>query len=76
MIPDFSKAGFVKPQGEEGCAGCGKKASEGWALYCVKCSEREWVGLTDEEMREIWDRSGWYVTLFKAVETKLREKNT
>ncbi len=27
------------PKQEEGCAGCGKKASEGWALYCVKCIE-------------------------------------
>jgi hypothetical protein len=24
---------------EQGCAECGKKASEGWALYCVKCTE-------------------------------------
>ena len=42
------------PQREEGCAECGKKQSDGWALYCVKCSEpvREWQGLTDEEMEE------------------------
>jgi hypothetical protein len=24
---------------EEGCAECGKKSSDGWALYCVKCIE-------------------------------------
>lgn len=24
---------------EEGCAECGKKSSEGWALYCVACME-------------------------------------
>ena len=35
-----------------------------------------WVGLTDEEMRELWENKGWYVTMFKAVEAKLREKNT
>lgn len=29
---------YTAPQ-EQGCAECGKKASEGWALYCVKCSE-------------------------------------
>ena len=22
------------------CAGCSKKASEGWALYCVECAEQ------------------------------------
>lgn len=26
-------------QPEQGCAECGKKASDGWALYCVKCTE-------------------------------------
>jgi hypothetical protein len=81
MIPDFSKAGFVKPQGEEGCAGCGKKASEGWALYCVKCSEREWVGLTDEEIKEIigpWGGEpikGYTRELIDKIESTLREKN-
>lgn len=42
------------PKQEEGCAECGKQSSEGWALYCVKCSEpvREWQGLTDEDMDE------------------------
>ena len=37
--------------------------------------EREWVGLTDEEMDEIWDNRGWYVPMFKAIEAKLKEKN-
>ena len=38
--------------------------------------ELPWVGLTEEEMRELWDNKGWYVTMFKAVEAKLKEKNT
>ena len=37
---------------------------------------RPWVGLTDEEMAELWENKGWYVTMFKAVEAKLKEKNT
>jgi hypothetical protein len=37
--------------------------------------ERGWVGLTDEEMDEIWDNRGWYVPMFKAIEAKLKEKN-
>lgn len=28
-------------QPETGCAECGKKASDGWALYCVACMEQE-----------------------------------
>ena len=37
---------------------------------------RTWVGLTDEEMKELWENKGWYVTMYKAVEAKLKEKNT
>jgi hypothetical protein len=67
---------------EQGCAECGVKTSDGYALYCVKCSEpmREWVGLTDEEMESIWDITPpEYQDRFafaKAVEAKLKEKNT
>ena len=38
--------------------------------------KKPWVGLTDEEMRELWENKSWYVTMFKAVEAKLKEKNT
>ena len=37
--------------------------------------KREWVDLTHEEMEEIWDGHGWYVTLFEKVQAKLKEKN-
>ena len=26
--------------------------------------DRTWVGLTDAEMAEIWENSGWYVSMF------------
>ena len=71
------------PQREEGCAECGKKSSDGWALYCVKCSEREWQGLTDEEVEKIVyniksETMGVVTTeyLARAIEAKLKEKNT
>jgi hypothetical protein len=38
--------------------------------------KREWVDLTHEEMKEIWDEHGWYVTLFEKVQAKLKEKNS
>ena len=45
----------------------------GMALY----AKREWVGLTDEEIKEIW---GSYfsrgVEFARAIEAKLKEKNT
>ena len=49
-----------------------------WALSVVNTtpSRKEWVGLTDKEMFEIWRQHGSYETLFKKVEIKLKEKNT
>ena len=44
--------------------------------YIPSKDQRTWVGLTDEEMKELWENKGWYVTMFKAVEAKLKEKNT
>ena len=64
---------------KQGCAECGVKTSDGYALYCVKCSEpmREWVGLTDDEIAEtvgsLLDEV--YLTDFHKVIAKLKEKN-
>lgn len=92
MQPNYSKAGFGKPQGvintlnkqPEPEPVAWMRSDKGHIdfhkhpdyipLYTAP-PQRKWQGLTDEEMREIWDRSGWYVTLFKAVEAKLKAKN-
>jgi hypothetical protein len=46
-------------------------------------SKREWIGLTDQERNQLWrdvikwgDPSHDDVDLMKAIETKLKEKNT
>jgi hypothetical protein len=65
---------------ENNCAECGKKSSDGYALYCVKCSEpmREWVGLTEEDMGFLfpYGKSVWVQETVKIIEAKLKEKNT
>ena len=69
---------------EQGCGECGVKASEGYALYCVKCVEpmfkKEWVSLTDEDITEAFVRMrrglGKYTKFAQIIEAKLREKNT
>jgi hypothetical protein len=39
--------------------------------------EREWVGLTDEEIDQICGDVGYgYIDLARAIEAKLKEKNT
>ena len=65
---------------DEACANCGVKTSDGYALYCVKCSEplREWLDLTDEEISQAVGSSlnEMYLTYFRKVIAKLKEKNT
>lgn len=97
-------------QPEQGCAECGVKASDGYALYCVKCTDlftqpkhppvpaglidpksfyegyeaglakRSWVGLTDEEIDDLdnfdFDGYGFPINFARAIEAKLKEKNT
>ena len=59
---------------------------EGWALpldarkiletaYYAQ-PEREWVGLTDEEVSSIEIAGVWGEKDIRAIETKLKEKNT
>jgi hypothetical protein len=65
---------------EQGCAECGVKTSDGYALYCVKCSEpmREWIGLTDAEIAQAVGSplDEVYLVDFRKVIAKVYEKNT
>jgi len=42
-----------------------------WLTY-----KREWVGLADDEVEELWERTGDYGSFYQAVDDKLKEKNT
>lgn len=47
----------------------------------LKQPKREWVGLTDEELKqlcELWEivHGGWITKFAKDIEAKLKEKNT
>jgi hypothetical protein len=82
-LPIGTKLYTAPPQREEGCAECGKKSSDGWALYCVKCSEREWQGLTENEKELLWDEAvegrehfcSQFGDFADAIEAKLKQKN-
>lgn len=63
---------------DEACANCGVKTTDGYALYCIKCSEplREWVGLTNEEIDNLNLSNKIKVKqLIRLIEAKLKEKN-
>ena len=72
-------------EGGQGCGECGVKASDGYALYCVKCvlPMKEWIGLTDEERSDvigdifgnIFAAPQKSLSLARAIEAKLKEKN-
>ena len=47
----------------------------GWKPLYTAPPKREWVGLTDEEMEDLWDRYA-HMEMMRAIEAKLKEKNT
>ena len=50
--------------------------SEGWDR-CKAAAQRPWVGLTDEEHCDIWYKESLdWMEYGKAIEAKLKEKNT
>ena len=52
------------------------------ASLCAALSQtplkREWVGLTDEEVEDVFPHAAfpWFFETVRAIETKLKEKNT
>ena len=65
---------------EIGCAECGNGG--GYALYCLACAEKffgnkEWVGLTNNELVDLTIKNaGFPILLAQVIEAKLKEKNT
>jgi hypothetical protein len=55
-------------------------ANVGWVpLYTTPQPQREWVGLTDEEISQLWLGTSPYFNeedFARAIEAKLKEKNT
>jgi len=55
------------------------KLKDGDLVYTTPpAAQRQWVGLTDEEKRQIFEREdyqGW-LDYINAIEAKLKEKNT
>ena len=67
---------YTTPQ--QGCAECG--VGGGYALYCLVCAEKyvkpEWIGLTYEDIQKLAAEQHDWESLYLAVQTKLKEKNT
>jgi hypothetical protein len=57
-----------------------REASLRKAAVLVAITKKEWIGLTDEEMKLLWTEHGYRSAMCKpfarAIETKLKEKNT
>jgi hypothetical protein len=45
-----------------------------WALVNLPPAQRQWIGLTDDEMQALWDRYA-HMEMMRAIEAKLKEKN-
>ena len=56
-----------------------EKALINYEGECNWCGEREWVGLTDEEIDKIlrvYEQDYGWISFAKAIEAKLKDKNT
>ena len=58
------------------CPRCGKRlGANDWDIHTCTPPQRTWVGLTDEDDID-WEDGGNLKDLVKAIEAKLKEKNT
>ena len=71
---------YTTPQ--QGCDECGNGG--GYALYCLSCAEKfignkEWVGLTEDEIKEMMSKYYSYnprlLSFALEIEAKLKDKN-
>jgi len=52
---------------------------ESWYAQTLKAQQRTWIGLTDDERLEVVGidvADDWFWEVCKAIEAKLKEKNT
>ena len=70
------KEALAQPEQEPWCM-----KMNGCKTKCEDCPDeaakpqRPWVGLTDAEMQALWDRYA-HMEMMRAIEAKLKEKNT
>ena len=62
------------------CSPCHEFVTTGNGVYsqASRNTQREWVGLTDEECRAVWyddPPTGTYIDKIRQIEAKLKEKN-
>jgi hypothetical protein len=77
----ISHAGLVTVLSSGKGTGCGyTNINENWTHLYNAPQKREWVGLTDEELKPLCDENhimfgAYTVDFIQAIEAKLREKN-
>ena len=73
---------LAQPEERNFCPRCGKRTPDLTTIHTCTPPKRPWVGLTDEEIKEIvgpygdMPIKGYTRKLFYQIEAKLKEKNT
>jgi hypothetical protein len=79
FLSDVHTAAGLVTHGKQ-CKALGERLSEGVMRYMATqpAAQRQWVGLTDEEIQTIWRHSEHMDVneVCQAIESKLKEKNT
>jgi hypothetical protein len=61
------------------CATEGHDPADCWVAYTPPTAQRQWVGLTDEEvdnfLKAAWSKGVTPADFIRAIEAKLKEKN-
>jgi hypothetical protein len=60
------------------CPRCGKRlGANDWDIHTCTPPQRTWVGLTDKEIDQICGDVGYgYINVARAIEARLKDKNT
>ena len=74
------EAALAQPEQEFKYTPYGLRSDENGKLSIGEISQREWVGLTHDDIENLWNGERWSISDFvipftRAIEAKLKEKN-
>jgi len=75
MMYQCGRCGFTRASSQEPMGLEMPQCKCAWEFVPPVAPQRTWVGLTDEEMQDLWDRYA-HMEMMRAIEAKLKHKNT
>jgi hypothetical protein len=70
------KDALLQPEERDFCPRCGKRTADPTTIHTCTPPQSQWVGLTVDELIDLERKHLSHENLTRAIEAKLREKNT